>query len=310
MKKSGTAGVSNECQKSVHYFDTNRNAELGFVQSGVHVTAPGYRYGPIVRDHHLIHFVKSGKGKLYINNSVYNVNAGNCFLIHENQVAYYQADKDDPWKYYWLGFCGNLSDKIFDAVGFTYEMLVFPFESDQICDIIMQATEYAHAHNGDSLAIDLKLGAYTREVLHSLLKTNLAKYKAMFGNHEDAVKVMGSGAYSDRYVNIVAKIIQNSYSQNIKIEKIAEKLSVNRTYLSATFKKNTGLSIKDFLTNYRIEQACVMLKDKRKTVNEIANETGYDDPYYFSRIFKKSTGFSPTEYRNKMDKEKSNKQLN
>lgn len=304
MKKSGSAGVSNKHQKSIHCFDTDRSSELGFVQSGVHITASGYRYGPIIRDHHLIHFVKSGKGKLYVNNSVYEVSAGYCFLIHENQVAYYQADNEDPWEYYWLGFSGGLSDRIFGAVGFTYEILVLPFESKEICNIIMNATECALDNESDSLSVHLKMGAFMRDVLSSLLKTNTAKYKAMFGNHEDAVKVMGSGSYSDRYVNIVAKIIQNSYSQNIKIEKIAEKLAVNRSYLSSTFKKNTGLSIKDFLTNYRIEQASIMLSDKKITVNEVASAVGYDDPYYFSRIFKKNKGLSPTEYRNKIEQEK------
>lgn len=288
-------------QKCVHFFSVDRNIELGFVQSGSHVTEPGYQYGPLVRDHPLVHFIKSGKGKLYLHNMVYEVEAGNCFLIYPNQIAYYQADTEDPWEYYWLGICGLKAESILKAIGFQYNRLVIPFQNPVIFTSIMELTEAGLLHEADDMAVYLQMGGLLRKILYALLDDNRARNEASYRNsNEDSVRVMGGGNYADRYVNIVAKIIQNSYSQNILVEDIAEKLSINRSYLSATFKKNTGLAIKEFLTNYRIEQSCVMLRDIHKPIIEIASAVGYNDPLYFSRLFKKQVGCSPSEYRNRI----------
>jgi len=288
-------------QKCVHFFNVNRNVELGFVQSGHHITESGYQYGPMIRDHYLVHFIKSGKGKLYLHNMVYEVNAGYCFLIYPNQIAFYQADSNEPWEYYWLGICGVIADDMLQTIGFNYNRMVIPFKSEKICKTITKIIDEAIKHETDEIAIYLQLGSLLRKVLYYLMVDNRAKNIANYMKPtEDTVEVMGNGKYTDQYVNIVAKIIHNSYSENIRVEKIAEKLNINRSYLSATFKKNTGFAIKEFLISYRIEQSCVMLRDKHKLIAEVSNAVGYDDPLYFSRIFKKQVGCSPSEYRNRI----------
>ncbi|MDF2986314.1 MAG: DNA-binding protein AraC-type [Eubacterium sp.] len=295
-------------QKCVHFFNVNRNVELSFIQSGHHVTEPGYQYGPLIRDHYLVHFIKSGKGKLYLHNMVYKVQAGNCFLIYPNQIAYYQADSNDPWEYYWLGISGVMSENIFHNIGFNYKRMVLPFKSSEIYSTIENITEEGikheteeGKHDTDEIAIYLQLGSLLRKVLYYLMEDNRSNNEVKYRNpEEDMVTVMGNGKYADRYVNIVAKIIQNSYSQDIRVEQIAEKLNINRSYLSATFKKNTGLSIKEFLISYRIDQSCVLLRDKYRPIAEISSAVGYDDPLYFSRLFKKQVGCSPSEYRNRI----------
>jgi len=288
-------------QKCVHFFNIDRNVELCFVQSGHHVTEPGYQYGPLVRDHFLVHFIKSGKGKLYLHNTVYEVQSGNCFLIYPNQIAYYQADTQDPWEYYWLGICGFKAEGILQTIGFHYNRTVIPFKNHEIFPTITALTETGVRYENDEATVYLEMGSLVRKILYCLMDDNRIKNEASYMKpNEDSMKVMGNGNYADQHVNIVAKIIQNSYSQNIKVEDIAEKLNINRSYLSAIFKKNTGLAIKEFLTNYRIEQSCVMLRDKHKLVAEISSAVGYDDPLYFSRLFKKQVGCSPSEYRNRL----------
>ena len=285
--------------RCIHFFNANRNVELGVVQSGHQVTEPDYQYGPMIRDHYLVHFIKSGKGKLYLHKMVYEIDAGNCFLIYPNQIAYYQADTDEPWEYYWLGICGVTAENILQTIGFNYNRMVIPFKSDKICKTINKITEEGFKHETDEIAIYLQLGSLLRKVLYYLMEDNRANNEANYMKPtEHTGEVMGNGKYADQYVNIVAKIIQNSYSENIRVEKIAEKLNINRSYLSATFKKNTGVAIKEFLTSYRIEQSCVMLRDKYKPIAEISKAVGFDDPLYFSRIFKKQLSCSPSDYRN------------
>ncbi len=84
----------------------------------------------------------------------------------------------------------------------------------------------------------------------------------------------------------------------ICIGSIAEHLNISEGYLSHTFKKETGLSPLNYLTQFRIQQAMQMLEDCRIRVYEVAEKVGYQDIAYFSSTFKKITGMSPSDYQN------------
>lgn len=84
----------------------------------------------------------------------------------------------------------------------------------------------------------------------------------------------------------------------ICIGTIAEHLNISEGYLSHTFKKETGLSPLNYLTQFRIQQAMQMLEDCRIRVYEVAEKVGYQDIAYFSSTFKKITGMSPSDYQN------------
>jgi AraC-like DNA-binding protein len=83
------------------------------------------------------------------------------------------------------------------------------------------------------------------------------------------------------------------------IELIPENLSVSQRYLSDTLKKETGKTSTEHLQLYLIDEAKNILLNPNKTVAEVAYELGFEYPPYFSRLFKKKEGLSPTEYREK-----------
>ena len=82
-----------------------------------------------------------------------------------------------------------------------------------------------------------------------------------------------------------------------KIEQIANQLSVSQRYLSDTLKKETGKTSTEHLQLYLIDEAKNILLDPKKSISEIAYELGFEYPPYFSRLFKKKEGISPTQYR-------------
>ena len=83
------------------------------------------------------------------------------------------------------------------------------------------------------------------------------------------------------------------------IENIADKLSVSQRYLSDTLKKETGKTSTEHLQLYLIDEAKNILLNPNKTISEVAYDLGFEYPPYFSRLFKKKEGISPTEYREK-----------
>ncbi|MBQ6488217.1 MAG: helix-turn-helix domain-containing protein [Solobacterium sp.] len=113
-----------------------------------------------------------------------------------------------------------------------------------------------------------------------------------------ALKYKVSG-YSRTISDAVNYINASLNHQDLSLALVADELSVSRSYLSARFSEETGMTITDYITKRRIENAQDLLENTSFPVQDIASLSGYDDPAYFTRIFKKMTGISPRDYRKK-----------
>ena len=91
--------------------------------------------------------------------------------------------------------------------------------------------------------------------------------------------------------------IVEHFSKDLSLEEMAKELGISPYYLSKLFKESEGVNYIDYLTGLRIKYAKEQLNNSDKSIKEICHESGYGDPNYFSRIFKKWTGVTPTEYR-------------
>lgn len=103
----------------------------------------------------------------------------------------------------------------------------------------------------------------------------------------------------NKLLSNAARYIQANLSSPLSLETIAEQLHISPSHLSRTFKKVRGESLTEYINNCRIEKAKEYLTATDTLTYEIAELVGYNDPAYFSSIFKKHTGMSPTEYREK-----------
>lgn len=94
----------------------------------------------------------------------------------------------------------------------------------------------------------------------------------------------------------VEKISQSIYS-DFCVELLTKSLGYGRTYISTIFKKHSGLSIIEYYTSLKIEEAKRLLKENSLSVSEIAETLNFTNQYYFSRVFKKVEGTSPSDYK-------------
>ena len=94
-----------------------------------------------------------------------------------------------------------------------------------------------------------------------------------------------------------AEYIKINFSQKITIEDIAQAVYLSPCYISRLFKQNLGCTISEYLTQLRIENAKTMLKSSQYTITQVAEESGFEDPTYFARVFKKIEGITPSRYR-------------
>ncbi|WP_410512395.1 response regulator [Paenibacillus sp. BR2-3] len=96
----------------------------------------------------------------------------------------------------------------------------------------------------------------------------------------------------------IRSYLDQNYQQEITLQHIAERFYISRENVSRKFKQVTGENLSDYLTNLRIEKAKILLQNTNMRLSRISELVGYEDEKYFSRVFKKSTGQTPREYRN------------
>jgi two-component system response regulator YesN len=113
----------------------------------------------------------------------------------------------------------------------------------------------------------------------------------------------GDKTYS-YYINKSIQYVQDHYERNITLDEVAEYSQISKSYFSLLFKQETGINFSAFLTNYRIEKCKEYMKESHYKIYEIAERVGFDNPYYFSKVFKEKVGISCKEYQKKYYKEK------
>ena len=100
------------------------------------------------------------------------------------------------------------------------------------------------------------------------------------------------------FVTKAIEYVKEHYGdQDLSIEIICSYLSVSAAYFSTVFKKETGKTFINYLTDYRMDKALELLLEKEEKTYVIAEKVGYSDPNYFSYAFKKQFGRSPSKYK-------------
>ena len=263
--------------------------DLYLCYCGIHHCDPGYKFGPYSRKEFLVHVIVSGKGSYTVNNQTYELKAGDLFMIWPGIDTVYQADSKEPWKYVWFGFNGAKAKSVLHYAGLS--------ESNPVSHVD-DTTPYVDAINGILDACQLTFSnEFKREAylytLAAKLGDDLHKYASDSPEYEYSYQT---------YVNHALDYIENNYFDNIRISQIADYIGINRSYLTICFKKVMNMSPHEYLIDYRIQQAKLLLADTSFPINDIASRVGYNDSLSFSKIFKSHTGLSPKKYRESFTK--------
>ena len=100
---------------------------------------------------------------------------------------------------------------------------------------------------------------------------------------------------------MIKDYIATNYANNsLSIKEISDHVFLSASYVCTYFKNQTGQTLNQYLTEYRMEKAMQLLGDARYQITDISSKVGYSNGNYFSKSFKKFTGLSPSKYREKM----------
>ena len=260
--------------------DFYRNIDAMIYTCGYENCAPGHSYGPILRNGYLIHYVLHGAGIYKARGNLYRLKEGDAFLICPGELIYYEADRNTPWTYTWIGMQGIKVKGYVERTALP-EHLIAHFGQDA-----QLRSCHENMAKADRLAKNRDL------IMNSILYEYLFLLAQKFPNEQYIVEKDHTN-----HVEEALRYIEDHYCDPIAIQDIADHLGLNRSYLHRIFKSFTGVSIQSYLLDYRMRQACILLKTTSLSVRAVAHSVSYMDPLYFSRIFHKKMGVSPSEYR-------------
>lgn len=266
--------------------DDFTNTDLNFYDCGEEVCASGYFYGPAVRNHFIIHFILSGKGTFKCGKKLYNLEAGNAFLICPDYVTYYEADKEDPWHYIWVGFNGVKVPKFIHNAGLSYDNPIFYYDTD---NFFKDTIEKMASFTEFSLETDLSRLSYLYLFLSKLIK---------IAPKNNSVSTYNSNI--ERYVKSATDYIEVNFCYHISVNSLADYIGINRKYLCTIFKTILGQTPIEYIIKTRMEKACHFLTNNDLSIAEISTSVGYSDQFVFSKQFKKTIGQSPSYYRSNL----------
>jgi len=242
-----------------------------------HKPSDMHQWGPGIRYIYALHYVLSGKGYFKVNNVTYSLSTGESFIIFpETEVSYY-PDPVDPWEYVWIDFKGEEALHLLSMTNFTQYYPVAPAFNENL-EPLFHIIETSN------------LKSFEKERSNSRLCLLLSYYMEYYPKIDAASKT--------EYVLSAREYIENNYwKDQLTVLEIVEFIKIERTYLFRLFKEETGMSILNYLTSYRVQRACYLLQYSGLSVKSIACSVGFNDQLYFSKVFRKATSYSPSEYR-------------
>lgn len=217
-----------------------------------------------IRQFFQIHYIVSGNGTFSTSNGeTYELGAGDVFIMHPFKKYFYEADKYNPWYYIWVAFEGEFAQKFLNLYH------VYKFDKPELFYNIRDSINLKQYH-AEYILAQLLL------IYRELAPKQLFKHAS--------------------YAHIIRHQICSDYTSNPTVSELAKYCGINRTYATQLFKKEFGVTIHDFIIQYKMQRALEYLQSNH-SVEDISTLLGYSDYTSFSHAFKKFYGYTPSKYK-------------
>lgn len=229
-------------------------------------------------------YVASGKAHFYFDKSEEDtvVTAGHMVLYRPKEPQRYIYYGEEQTEVYWVHFTGNNVTNILRHYGIGSGMRVIEtgtsLEYPRIFKQMIQELQRCQAHYPDLLTL--------------LLLELLIRIERQIGREHRP-----KDAYLNAEMELAIQHFNDHYSDEINIEEYALSRGMSVSWFIRSFKQYAGTTPMQYLVERRMANAQVLLETTSYNISEIAALVGYDNPLYFSRIFRKQKGMSPSEYR-------------
>ncbi len=222
-----------------------------------------------------VEYVLSGTGHVRVGDTEFCPRAGDAYFLPQGMPHLYGSNKHDPFEKIWVNFGGKAVDDMIRQYGIEGK---FHFPALDISDLLLKMQYYTdHAGLSDR-------GEKCVSLLHAIFYRLSASCEPKTREHATPVQAML--AYIDRHE-----------TDMISLEELAAVCKKSPSQAERLFKKETGMPPYRYILNRKIELARQLLRETGMSVRDISAYLSFSDEFYFSGLFRRKTGCSPTQYR-------------
>lgn len=228
---------------------------------------------PFLRPIYYLFLVTCGSATLKIGGRSHKVEVGDLFFVFPGYP--YELESDGEFRYLYISFFGSCVLQIFERLGINIKEPVYR-GVDNISEIWFSAISRFNEKNADFLS-------------KSVLMYTLSFIGCEGGGEE-------SKQSDNTMLEMILNYVDNHYRESsMTLSSVASIFAYTENYLSSIFKKQMRMGINQYVNHLRIAYALRMIEDGCGSVREIASESGFSDALYFSKVFKKKVGMTPSE---------------
>ena len=249
-----------------------------------------------VRESHLVIYCTDGEINMQILEDTYNLEPGDILLIPRN--TFYRPLEAGGCKYYFFNFdaellseniglpgCVDVFNHSWLVCGHAYTVIDSYFAASRLENFVKNA----HYRIREIFEMADKLRPEKSFTDQLLLDNLMRELLIRMGSDK-------SPARSGKLTQIL-EYIQINYTEKINLSALSKKFSLSESYIARLFKKEMGLKPSEYVNKARILTSKTLLAETDLSVTDISEKVGFSDVYYFSKVFKKYTGLSPSDLR-------------
>lgn len=241
-----------------------------------------YRERPMGSSQFILIYCVNGLGEIRVGEAQHLLTADHFFIIPAGVSHTYHSDEQNPWTIYWIHFSGAKA-RLFARLA----CQCIPIERGKTSRISDRIDLFSEIFRN----LDRGFSIETLEYLNLSLNHLLASF-----THQSQFRLVKQAGENDPIAQSINYMLEN-LTKKLKLGEIAKETGLSASHFSRLFVNRTGHSPIDYFIQLKIQRACRLLDNSGWMIADVSRETGYDNQFYFSRVFRRVMTTSPAEYR-------------
>lgn len=227
--------------------------------------------------------VTKGSGKLYLKGQKHCLRAGDCVFLNCQEEYAHESSHDNPWELSWVHFYGGQMDAFYQHyIDQNREQLFHPKEISAFTSLLQSLY---HAQSLKDSRTEISSHKYLTDLLFLLFTWQETE--------------TAESSFANEKLSQIRNYLDNNYTKNISLDELSSLFYLSKFHLSREFKRIYGVTIGSYLLQKRLTEAKNHLRFSDDPVDRISHQCGFVDTGYFIKVFKKSEGMTPRQYRQK-----------
>lgn len=224
-----------------------------------------------------IEYIVSGSGQVQANDTRFTPRAGDTYFLPAGNDYFYSSDKNDPWEKIWINLSGSFLERLAELYGIQG---VYHFPGLDTSDLLLKFQYYAERPTTPHVA------EKCCSLIHELF---FRMSRSLYAQEPTALTP----------VQLMLAYIEQHETDVIRLEQLADACHKSPSQAERLFRAEMDMPPYRYVLNRKIEIACQLLTETGMSVRDISSYLSFEDEFYFSGLFRRKTGLSPTQYRNR-----------